>query len=854
MPDKSSGWPSLDRDGLVRSAIRTWRDGLINLTGSNRLLNFKPSRTSVISVVRPTPQEVLSRVAQGRAYRFRSLQPKPVDTGQDGGPSVLGDVPVPPPAVDRLDTDKPADDLAAALRSLYRRSNQDYLDRGVWVLYLAFGALVWTDEDRTRYTSPLLLVPVQLEGVSAALGPELKAAPEEPVLNPALALKLSQYGIELPRVDDLEDVTLVGVLNSVRAAVAAQTGWEVRDSLALSYFSFAKEAMYQDLREHEDLIAAHPVVSALAAGGRGETSSGFYFDEIRDDEVDQRAPPESTPVILDADSSQRASIAAALDGRSFVMDGPPGTGKSQTIANMIGVLLRAGKTVLFVSEKAAALDVVRDRLSEAGLRAFLLELHSHKATRKQVAAELGTALDTVPVPPAPMTAMDVETVRKRRQELNAYADAMNRPRSPLGYSLHDVLGMIAGLQDVPVAPPAGVAPDELTVKAFGEIKTAAERLATVWRPARQGQTFIWRGVIEQGSMDSALYQAASALDTLHGIVDVNSAVAEAAGLARPSDAGDLARLLDHLAVRPPGLPEDWLTADTLDGVRDGISDLAARLNSIAAREEDASRAVGDLWRSVPPSAALPVIGTDALATLVPAGTDFGDLTVTQMTQLAQQFASDADMLQAHLASLTGLADMLGLRAPGTFGEAASLLTLARVAQEPCRPEQAWLSASGVTAASQAARVLHESWQAAVQAETQASVYFTAEALREDVEGLANRFGSEHHGLGKLSGEYRADKKTVASFTRDGAGRDDALEHLGLAVAWKRAVAAMAAAEAQHAPILGAYYYGRSTDWAQVSQAIGLADTAVRAAGGQDLTRAACSSAGTRHLSRLLLRS
>ena len=394
------GWPSRDRDGLVRSAIGTWRDGLINLTGSNRLLNFKPSRTSVISVVRPAPPDVLSRVARGGVYRFRSLQPKPAEVGQDGsGPSAPGDVPVPPPAVDRLDTDKPADDLAAALRALYRRSNQDYLDRGVWVLYLAFGVLAWADEDRSRYTSPLLLVPVQLEGVSAAQGAELKAAPEEPVLNPALALKLAQYGIDLPRVDDLEDVTLTGVLDAVRAAVAGQAGWEVRDSVALSYFSFAKEAMYQDLREHEDLIAAHPVVSALAAGGRGETSSGFYFDEIPDDEVDRRAAPESTPVILDADSSQRASIAAALDGRSFVMDGPPGTGKSQTITNMIGVLLRAGKTVLLVSEKAAALDVVRDRLDEAGLRAYLLELHSHKATRKQVAATLGAALDTVPVPP-----------------------------------------------------------------------------------------------------------------------------------------------------------------------------------------------------------------------------------------------------------------------------------------------------------------------------------------------------------------------------------------------------------------------------------------------------------------------
>ncbi len=134
------------------------------------------------------------------------------------------------------------------------------------------------------------------------------------------------------------------------------------------------------------------------------------------------------------------------------MDGPPGTGKSQTIANMIGAALHAGKTVLFVSEKAAALDVVRDRLAGAGLGAYLLELHSQQATRKQVAASLGRALDTVPVAPPPMPRADVDTARKRREQLNAYAEAMNRTRDPLGYSLHDILGVIANQSHRPGCP------------------------------------------------------------------------------------------------------------------------------------------------------------------------------------------------------------------------------------------------------------------------------------------------------------------------------------------------------------------------------------------------------------------
>jgi very-short-patch-repair endonuclease len=794
----------------------------------------------MVSLLGPSPEEVLARLARGGSYHFRPLRPKRSDSGtaDESDSETDAEFSVPPPAVDVLDADKSPEDLAAALRSLYRRSNQAYLDRGVRVLYLAFGTLTWIDEDGSHYASPLLLIPVQLDSVGATQGAELKAAPEDPVVNPALALKLSRSGIELPRVDDVEDVSVAGILAAVEAVVAVQDGWLVSDSLLLSNFSFAKEAMYRDLLDHEDQIAAHPVVAALASGGRGEAVAEFVFDEISDGEIDRRAAPEITPVILDADSSQRASIAAALDGRSFVMDGPPGTGKSQTITNMIGVLLHAGKTVLFVSEKAAALDVVRDRLDDAGLRSYVLDLHSHKATRKQVAVALGTTLDNVPVPKAPMPAMDIDAARKRREQLNAYADAMNRPRPPLGYSLHYVLGMIAKLKDVPAAPATGIAPVDLTVELFGEIRATAQRLSGAWRPARQGRTFVWRGVVEQGSLDSRLYQAESALDTLSGMTHVNAVLADAAELTRPSDAAALARLLDHLSAKPPGLPEEWLTADSLDAVGAAIADLAGHLADIGAREQDAGRAAGVPWLSVPRSGELPVLDAAALAALVPAAIDVDSASASQITHLSTKLAAGAEMLEDCLGSLSGLAAKLGVCVPQTFPDAGDLLTLARAVQAPCRPERAWLSASGLRAAHNAARTLSDAWQAVGRAETYASVYYTPALLDLDVEELAHRFGSEHHGLGRLSAEYRADKKTLASFTRDGASKDSAHQYLSLAVAWKQAVAALSAAEAAHAPGLGTYYTGGSTDWNRIASALSLADTVIRAAGGQDLAGAA----------------
>jgi hypothetical protein len=843
--DDGAGRPSADREALIRAAIGSWRDGLISLTGANRLLNFKPSRTGTIGLVRPAPADILSRLRMGGTYTFRSLAPEPGAAGY-GGPATGqngwvhgGPHAVPPPAADTLDTDAGPDDLAAALRALMRRSNQEYLDRGLRVLYLAFAALTWADEDQARYTSPLLLVPARLVAAAPQQPPVLEPTADDPVINPALCRKLSARGITLPPADELAELPLDRLLATIRDAVAGRDGWHVSEGAVLSCFSFANEAVYRDLLDHEDLAAAHPAVRALAAGGPDGAGRGLVFDEIPEHEIDSRAAPETTPVVLDADASQRAAIAAALDGRSFVMDGPPGTGKSQTIANMIGALLHAGKTVLFVSEKAAALDVVRDRLAGAGLGAYLLELHSHQATRKQVAASLAKALDTVPVAPPPMPPMDVDTARKRREQLTAYAEAMNRTREPLGYSLHEIIGVIANQSAVPDAPATGRAPvGDLTVEAFSEIRQTAAALAAAWRPAAQGRSFIWRGVTERGSLDARLYQAASALETLAGMTKLNETLAEVTGLTRPSDAGALAGLLSHLLAWPPGVPDEWLTASAFEPVEAGVAHLAATLGEIAACEDQASRAAGAPWSAIPQSGMLPPVDGGALAGLAPPCADPGGLTSEQISGLSRAFAADADMLQEHLGTLSGLASMLGLRPPVTFGDAADLLAVADLAGEPDRPERGWLSVPGYQAASEAGRTLYDAHRALARAAADASAYFTPEALQHDVYGLAHRFEDEHQGLGKLSAEYRADKRAVAAFTREDIVRETAYQQLPLAAAWQSAVEALAAAEVSYAPLLGRYYAGAATDFDRLGRALTHAADAVHRAHGQDLRKAA----------------
>src|SRR5262249_35820217 len=308
--------------------------------------------------------------------------------------------------------------------------------------------------------------------------------------NPALVLKQSGHRITGPQVGDLAPVTVSGLVGAVRAAVAPQGGWVVGKSVVLSCFAPMKEAVYRDLFDHEDLIAAHPVVGALAVHRPAGAEPAFTAVA----RPGAGPGPEAPPLILPADSSQRACVTAALAGRSFTIDGPPGTGKSQTIANIAGVLLHAGKTVLVVSDKAAALEVAVGRLTAAGLGAYLLELHSGNEARRAVAESLGTALDTAPA--APVAAPPADLAGVRAESVTGYAEAVSRVRDPLGYSVHDALALIASLQNVPAAPAAGGAPVHLTADVLGEIRRAAAALAAAWRPAAQGRSFAWRGMTE----------------------------------------------------------------------------------------------------------------------------------------------------------------------------------------------------------------------------------------------------------------------------------------------------------------------------------------------------------------------
>ncbi len=537
-----------DSADLVRQAIARWRE---EPAGDSHLLDFRPDGTTTVEIAQPDLPGTLSGLLAGAKYGFRGQS--------DPGESTRN--------TDVLLTRLEQDDLGAALGALKRASVQEYTERGIWVLYLAFGTLNWIDESGAKRVSPLVLVPVKLTNAAQ----KLKLADQDTTPNPVLAAHLASLGLELPAFEDLTSLNLGEYFEAVETAVR-RNAWQVSPTLHLSCFRFAHHAVHRDLLDNEDQIAAHPGVQALALGSIGSGPS-FDFDPIAEDRLDELASVSDTPLVLDADSYQRTAVAAALAGRSFVLDGAPGTGKSQTIANMIGALLHAGRSVLFVSPKAAALETVQHRLDQAGLGSFLLPLHSEQARRSAVARSLQQTDDSVPTPVKPL---DREQLKQRQEELNAYAAAVNDVREPLGLSLHEVLGRLEHLRDAPAVPVKIKGVKSLDRVALAEIQEAANGLAGSWRPLLEGQNFLWRGVRSLKPIDDAIEGATAALRTLTQELAERAEAAEAFGLSAVSDAP---RLRDHLhkaASRPPRTPQAWLTTADLEGVRSALQHLRDR--------------------------------------------------------------------------------------------------------------------------------------------------------------------------------------------------------------------------------------------------------------------------------------
>ncbi|GIE87585.1 DUF3320 domain-containing protein [Actinoplanes regularis] len=802
--DGSTGRP----EARVRATLDAWRDGLLDLTGANPLIDVRAMTPATVEIVSPSPRSVVEALQQGRECGFLGIEE------QAEGPR--------PRAANVFQTALDDAEMDATLRTLRRTAGRDLLENGVTTLYLCVGMIRWQDGPNERL-SPILLIPVDLVIPDPRDYPRLRVRAEDPLVNPALDICLRRHRIELPAVDSLAALDITVYWAHLDAALADHPNWNADEAVLLARFAVHREVMYTDLLENEQRIAGNPVIQALT-GEPGVQPDMFGFDVIPGRRIDEVASPDDVPLVLDADAAQRACVVAALQGNTFVMRGAPGTGKSQTIANMIGSLLHAGRRVLFVSEKAAALDTVRDRLQPIGLHDYLLELHSGRSGREHVAASLAAALDFIPLPPPDLSTDEREALREHRQRLNAYAEAMNEVREPLGHRLHDVLGMCAQMTDVPQAPAPPELPLPLTTESLQQVRDAAERLGQAWRPARDGDDYLWRDVIDHNRLDARLHQARTALEQLTEAIE-RDPFAEAFMIGSIGEAITLTTLAGHAARRPAEAPDEWLTMPSLEPVARAAEGLLHHLKALHQAEEAVRARTGVTWSALPAPGRLPVI--PSLAHLKPPAVDLLPLTAAQARGLARRFADDADRLEQHQHSLDRVTARLGLPNVVAFADLPRLAVIVDLLSRPDKPEPGWFDSDGAGAAHAAMRNLRRVVNVVKAAEARAREHFSENALTGPVDELAERFAHEHKGIRKLRAPYRRDKKAAAEIARPDVKRSEAVAHLDAAAAWKRALDELNETEQEYAGLLGRHWKRLDTDFEAIERALQTTGEALR---------------------------
>lgn len=432
--------------------LAVWQRKLLDLTTRNRLLHL-PEGSKAVPLCCPAPALLEDRIAEGKRIRIVALpdletggrdkalyaQQNREDLLQQYASEVLdrGDV---------LST-LPQPKLDAELVDLYRKSRSDMQEGGANTLFLALGFLKWkkSADDPRSYRAPLILIPVQLERKSALSGVTMVAHEDEPRFNLTLLELLRQdFELTIPGLDgslptDESGIDLFRVWSIVRQSVKDISGFEVTEDAVLGTFSFAKYLMWKDLADRKEHLLKSPVVKHLIERTSDTFRSGEYFPRV--DELDQKVDPSCLFTPLPADSSQIAAVVASANGCDFVLDGPPGTGKSQTIANMIAHNLALGKRVLFVAEKMAALHVVYRRLRDKGLGEFCLELHSNKTSKTDVLKQLERAWDVRESMSAGDWEREAAEVRRLRDRLNDIVALLHK-RHPNGLTLHQCIGRV----------------------------------------------------------------------------------------------------------------------------------------------------------------------------------------------------------------------------------------------------------------------------------------------------------------------------------------------------------------------------------------------------------------------------
>ncbi len=825
---------SRDRAKALAPILETLRAKLLDLSTRNRLLAFRHGTVSCLRVADELPDQLYRGLMEGQGFTFDAVpepsqrelesyhaadqaapratapegalpRPKAETWAQHCGIEVDYELPLdaaeerPRRHSDRkIQTLLYPDGLDRRLRKLRTDARTAIEETGSNLLHLAIGFLEWRDTRNPRqgYLAPLLLVPVELERLAGRGGKHsyrLSWTGEDLQPNLSLEKKLADdFALTLPAFD--EEMQPEDYFKQVRRALADQAGWRVRRYATLALFQFGKQLLYRDLDPavwpKERGLAESGLVQRLLLGESGGGPGLSAAPEPRPDDIDL-----GLELVERSDSSQSAALLRVLGGESLVIQGPPGTGKSQSITNLIAAALGRGKRVLFVSEKLAALEVVRRRLDEVGLGDFVLELHSHKTRKQALVEDLRHRLTAGErYRPPRRIALARRALANNRQPLQDYAAIVAQPFGALALPISDILFQAGRLRrrlgvlarEAPVA--ADLDAMALTSEAH---KTAKDALATFAALASRFDGPLaehpWAGVsshavLGEADRHAALAQAGRWRDALLQLEERLHPLRERLGLDKGCD-------LSPLTLLAPCRQEIAQVRLSLEGAADTARQI---LDYLSIGSEDRLQTLREA------AAAL------RLAVSAPPGLDRLPQEILRDPSLEADLAG----LRAQLDELLNRRDALRPRLvldPEALGEAAELRLLARDLGQG--GFLGWLRASH-RAARRDARAL---CTAGEKASRQADTLRRAAAFLEDRQrliGVAAALGLSgdglaalRHGLDRLLAARAWTAEVEDAFGRGPAPRAAAGRQLTQAGAARLADLAALAAQAEGATLL-----------------------------------------------------
>ena len=453
----------------LSSALAQLRIKLLDLTGRNRLINFKHTAGKSLQFVEGQPSAVYEKLTESSIKPTISIlglpeplrrdwieqngrlqRPEPREWARSQNISTSFDIgtSVETGAQSNIRALMYPDDLAKHCRKIEREAVLAIEETGANMLFLVLGFLEFPDQrDSTKsLTAPLICIPVSLQKKEASgiQSFSLQFTGDDISENLSLREKLkNDFGLILPELDE-DQIDVESYFQEIQKIINLQPGFAIKRRVSICLLSFSNMLLVRDLDPTKwpqigelNSLVDHPIVREVFEGTADTGGQGISL--AQEHQVED-GPGASIPLVYDADSSQHSALIDVLVlKKNLVIEGPPGTGKSQTITNLIAASLAQGKKVLFVAEKLAALEVVKNRLSMAGLDPFVLELHSNKTNKKRVLEEIEKRISYQPTNPHDLPKLQ-QQLESHRADLKTYSDLINSvAHNSFGLTLHQVM-------------------------------------------------------------------------------------------------------------------------------------------------------------------------------------------------------------------------------------------------------------------------------------------------------------------------------------------------------------------------------------------------------------------------------